>query len=73
VERRIELQVRAWLFDRTSQEALDLFVEHLADPGYLRAGDPVDPERSHKIVDLARGHALDVILDRDGLRLPYPS
>jgi hypothetical protein len=43
----------------------DLFVEHLADPGDLRAGDPVDPERFDQIVDLARGHALHVGLDHD--------
>src|SRR6266545_419389 len=43
----------------------DLLVEHLADPGDLRAGDPVDPERPDQVVDLAGGHALHVGLDHD--------
>src|SRR6266545_866204 len=36
----------------------DLLVEHLADPGDLRAGDPVDPERPDQVVDLAGGQGL---------------
>jgi len=65
VEGGIEPHVGALCLDRSTEEGPDLFVEHLADPGDLRAGDAVDPERPDQVVDLASGYALHVGLHHD--------
>ncbi len=65
VERRVEPDVGALRLDRAAEEGSDLLVERLADPRDLGAGDPVDPEGPHEVVDLAGGHPLHVGLDDD--------
>lgn len=54
VERGVEPEVGVLVLDRATQEGSYLLVEHLADPGDLGAGDPVDAERADQVVDLAR-------------------
>jgi hypothetical protein len=55
VEGRVEPHVGVLTFDRARRERPDPFIEHLTDPGDLQAGDPIDPEGTDQVIDLARG------------------
>jgi len=68
VERGIEPHVGVLTFDRTRHERPHLLIEDLADPGNLRAGDAIDPERVDQVVDLAGRDALDLGLDDHGMK-----